>query len=95
VQYAASVKNSHILSSLKDNYIYVVAQVTRDLHPVAFGDWLLPESGFDIGVADVTLDQFETLAGRLGKNLDTIDNSTDWRHAISGSMISLTRLMKV
>lgn len=91
----ASVKNSHVLSSLKDNYIYVVAQVTRDLHPVAFGDRLLPECGFDIGIADITLDQFEALARRLGRNLETVDSSTDWRHIISGSMISLARLMKV
>jgi CDK inhibitor PHO81 len=90
-----SIKNSHIISSLKDNYIYVVVQVTRDLHPVVFTDWLLPECGFDIGVADVTLEQFDALAARLGKNLDTVDNSTDWRHAISGSLISLARLMTV
>lgn len=91
----ASVKNSQVLSSLKDNYIYVVAQVTRDLHPVSFGEWLLPECGFDIGVADVTLDQFETLANHLGRNMHTVDHLTNWRHAISGSMISLARLMKV
>jgi len=65
------------------------------LHPVIFWDWLLPESRFDLGVADVTLHQFESLAVRLRKNLDIIDDSTDWRRVTAESMISLSRLMTI
>lgn len=91
----ASAGNSLTISSLKDNYIYVVVQVTRDFHPVIFADWLLPESGFDLGVADVTLRQFESLAVRLRKDLDSTDDSTDWRRVTAESMVSLARLMTV
>jgi CDK inhibitor PHO81 len=91
----ASAGNSLTISSLKDNYIYVVVQVTRDFHPVIFADWLLPESGFDLGVADVTLRQFESLAVRLRKDLDITDDSTDWRRVTAESMVSLARLMTV
>lgn len=90
----ASAGNSLTISSLKDNYIYAVVQVTRDLHPVIFADWLLPESAFNLGVADVTLCQFESLAVRVQKALDVINDSTDWRQ-VSESMISLSRLMTV
>jgi CDK inhibitor PHO81 len=91
----ASAGNALTISSLKDNYIYVVVQVTRDMHPVIFADWLLPESGFDLGVADVTLRQFELLATRLRKDLDVVDDSTDWRRVTAESMVSLSRLMTV
>ena len=91
----ASAGNALTISSLKDNYIYVVVQVTRDFHPVIFGNWLLPESGFDLGVADVTLHQFESLAVRLRKDLDFTDDSTDWRRVAAESMVSLSRLMMV
>lgn len=91
----ASAGSALTISSLKDSYIYVVVQVTRDFHPVVFADWLLPESGFDLGVADVTLCQFESLAVRLGRDLDSADESTDWRRVTAGSMVSLARLMAV
>jgi len=62
---------------------------------VIFADWLLPESGFDLGVADVTLRQFELLATRLRKDLDVVDDSTDWRRVTADSMVSLSRLMTI
>ncbi|KAI6004128.1 cyclin-dependent protein kinase inhibitor [Pisolithus albus] len=40
-------------------------QLTRDLHPVLYYDVLLPETSFDLRVADVTLSQFEALAKSL------------------------------
>jgi CDK inhibitor PHO81 len=91
----ASGGNALTISSLKDNYIYVVVQVTRDLYPVIFADWLLPESSFDLGVADVTLRQFESLAVRLQKDLGVVDDSTDWGRVTAESMVSLSRLMTV
>lgn len=85
---------STTISSLQDAYIYITVQVTRDLHPVIHSDWLLPESGFDLGVADVTLAQFEALAARLGRNV-LMDGPLDWCHIAAGSMISLAHLMTV
>lgn len=85
------------VSSLRGNYVYFVVQVTRDLHPVVYTNWLLPESRFDLSVADVTLAQFEALATTLGRDLDApIDTCAhDWHTLVSQSMTSLSRLMKV
>jgi len=46
-------------------------------------------------VADVTLRQFESLAVRLRKDLDTTDDSTRLASSDSESMVSLARLMTV
>ena len=84
------------ISSLQGNYLYVVIQVTRDLHPVVFFDWLLPGVEFELGVADVTLAQFEALAKRLGRNDIAAGNTVgDWAGSVSRSMVSLDRLLKV
>jgi CDK inhibitor PHO81 len=85
------------VSSLRGNYVYVVVQVTRDFHPVIFADWRLPETGFDLGVSDVTLAQFEALARRVGRNLDltSLPTATDLHALMSHSMLSLAQLMKV
>ncbi|KII95927.1 hypothetical protein PLICRDRAFT_99241 [Plicaturopsis crispa FD-325 SS-3] len=85
------------ISSLSGDYLYLVVQVTRDLHPVIFSDWVLPETGFDLGVADVSLAQFEDLAKKLGRELcdDSLSSIQDWRTAVRGSMVSLAHLMLV
>lgn len=82
---------------MQGDYIYVVLQVTRDLHPVVFFDWFLPGLEFDIGVADVTLAQFEALAKSLGR-LDigmTGGSPKAWATAVSKSMVPLHQLLKV
>jgi CDK inhibitor PHO81 len=58
---------------------------------------MLPESRFDLSVAEVTLAQFEALAKTLGRNLDLpIKTSVlDWHTVVSQSMISLVQLMQV
>jgi CDK inhibitor PHO81 len=85
-----------MISSLQGNYLYVVIQVTRDLHPVIYFDWLLPGIEFELGVADVTLAQFETLAERLGRNEIVAGNTAgDWARSVSLLMISLEKLLKV
>lgn len=85
-----------MISSLQGNYLYVVIQVTRDLHPVVYFDWLLPGIEFELGVADVTLAQFETLAEKLGRNEIVAGNTVgDWALSVSGLMISLEKLLKV
>ena len=85
------------ISSLQGDYIYVVLQVTRDLHPVVFFDWFLPGLEFDIGVADVTLAQFEALAKSVGRwdiGMTGV-NPKAWATAVSKSMVSLHQLLKV
>ena len=85
-----------MISSLQGDYLYVVIQVTRDLHPVVYFDWLLPGIEFELGVADVTLAQFETLAERLGRNEIVAGNTVgDWARSVSRLMISLEKLLKV
>lgn len=84
------------ISSLQGNYLYVVIQVTRDLHPVVYFDWLLPGIEFELGVADVTLAQFEALAERLGRDKIAASNTIgNWARSVSQSMISLDKLLKV
>lgn len=84
------------ISSLQGNYLYVVVQVTRDLHPVIYFDWLLPGIEFELGVADITLAQFESLAERLGRNEVVAGNTMgDWARSVSRWMISLDKLLKV
>ena len=85
-----------MISSLQGNYLYVVIQVTRDLRPVVYFDWLLPGIEFELGVADVTLVQFETLAERLGRSEIVAGNTVhDWARSVSRLMISLEKLLKV
>lgn len=83
-------------SSLSGNFIYITVQVTRDLQPVVYSAWRLPEDAYDVGVADVTLAQFQALASRAGRryvpsNFATIN---DLQHALAASMISLADLLK-
>lgn len=85
------------ISSLRGTYIHAIVQVTKDLHPVVYSDWLLANSDFDLGVCDVTLAQFEAMAQRLGKDLSNLETTEaiDWPSRLSGSMISLAQLLKV
>lgn len=85
------------ISSLKGRYLYVVVQVTRDSVPVVFPQWRLPESNFSLAVCDVTLDQFDKLAERLGRNVDAskLPLVTDWHTFISHHMMSLSQLLAV
>ena len=97
--YTANVDggNTLTISSLHGDYIHVVVQVTRDLHPVIYSDWLLPGLEFDIGVADVTLEQFEALAESLGRSgIETAGMHASARaEVLSLSMVSLDNLLKV
>lgn len=85
------------ISSLQGDYIRVILQVTRDLQPVVYSDWLLPCAGFDIGVADVTLAQFEALAKTLGRSDPEMGNMSASARAaaLSRTMVSLVNLLKV
>ncbi|KAF9569404.1 hypothetical protein CPC08DRAFT_623988, partial [Agrocybe pediades] len=82
------------ISSLHGSYIYVVIHVTRDLHPVILPEWLLPRSDFDLGVADVTLAQYEAISKSLG--LDSIPSppTVDLPKVIPRIMVSLDRFLR-
>ncbi|KAI8332949.1 hypothetical protein EDC96DRAFT_526232 [Choanephora cucurbitarum] len=45
-------------SSLSGDYVRVVIQLTKDLVPVVFANWLVPFQGLDLAVSDLTLRQF-------------------------------------
>ncbi|KAG1820540.1 uncharacterized protein BJ212DRAFT_1340696 [Suillus subaureus] len=86
------------LSSLIGNHVHITVQVTRDLHSVIFGDYLLPETSFDLGVSDVNLEQFQALASRLerdNKSLRTAVSAQEWSRMLSHSMITLADVMQV
>ncbi|KAF7301526.1 Cyclin-dependent protein kinase inhibitor [Mycena indigotica] len=87
------------ISSLRGSYLYLVIQVTSDLHPVVFEDVLLPQTSFDLTVADITLAQFESLAVASGRIFDASRASTnvdasEWT-AVPSSMVSLAHLLKM
>lgn len=78
--------------------MHVTVQVTRDLHPVIFGDYLLPEASFDLGVSDVSLEQFRALASRLerdDKSLRKAASAQEWSKLLSHSMVTLADVMQV
>lgn len=95
-----SVASGHSLthSSVTGSYIYVTVQVTRDLHPVVFAGWKLPDDHYDLGVADVTLAQFQSLAARLGRDgvfSDMTASPSHWGRRIAMSMVTLQDLLRV
>ena len=98
---STTVASGHSLthSSVTGSYVYVTVQVTRDGHPVAFADWLVPEAGYTLGVADLTLEEFEALARRAGRSMMAMDDASlsprQWAELISGCMISLAELLRV
>ncbi|KAF8211453.1 cyclin-dependent protein kinase inhibitor [Mycena galopus ATCC 62051] len=89
----SSVSQASTISSLRGSYLYLIVQVTRDLHPVVCADWVLPHSNFDLNVSDVTLAQFEALALETGRNVTA--QTDDWPKLVSSSMVSLAQLLKI
>lgn len=99
--HSIATAGSHSLthSSLAGNFFYITVQITRDLQPVVYSEWKLPDDTFDIGVADVTLVQFLALAERRGRRSLPPSNSSlsvkDIQGAITHSMVALSDLLKV
>ncbi|KAG6919274.1 hypothetical protein DXG01_007406 [Tephrocybe rancida] len=84
------------ISSLQGTYVYAVVQVTRDLQPVIFSGWPLPAADFDLGVSDVTLAQFESLAGRLGRGPPSgTATVAKWTSLLPHAMFSLAQFLKL
>ena len=85
-------------SSVTGSYLYVTVQVTRDGEPVTCSQWLLPEDNYELGVADVTLSQYLSLAERLGRQVESLENCTNLQELyakVVHSMTSLSHLLKV
>ncbi|KAJ8456398.1 hypothetical protein ONZ51_g12151 [Trametes cubensis] len=85
-------------SSVTGSYIYVTVQVTRDLHPVIFADWKLPDDHYDLGVSDVTLAQFQSLGVRLGRSTaapEAASAPSAWSRWILSSMTTLQELLRL
>ncbi|KAI0693587.1 hypothetical protein BC835DRAFT_1068445 [Cytidiella melzeri] len=101
--YAQPAASSQALthSSIAGNFIYITVQVTRDLQPVTFCDWRLPEELYELGVADITLLQFIALAKRVGRSKtfsSTVVSTTslsDLHRSIAASMMPLSDLLKL
>lgn len=85
------------VTSLRGEYLYVMVQVTRDLHPVVCSDWILPGTGFDLSVSDITLAQFQEVAKRSGRDMNTVasDPAFEWSTAIRRYMVPLVSLLQV
>lgn len=78
--------------------MHIIVQVTRDLHPVIFSDYLLPEASFDLGVSDVTLEQFQALARRVGRDENSFRRAAsvqEWSRMLSHCMVTLADVMQV
>ncbi|KAK4048708.1 phosphate system positive regulatory protein pho81 [Microbotryomycetes sp. JL221] len=87
-------------SSLSGDHVRMIVQVTSDGTPVVFPQWRLPVEGFDLHVADVTLEQFLALAVRLGKHFDMkgVQDENDpamWYQAIASSLMTLEQALTV
>lgn len=84
-------------SSLSGEYIHVVVQVTKDRQPVAYPDWLLPFPGFEVGVSDISLLQFQASGSARDCALSPREssNAKEWQEAISTCMSSLQTVLSL
>ncbi len=84
------------ISSLQGQYVRVIVQVTKDQQPVIYSDWLLPTADFDLCVCDVTLEQFESLANRLGRGAESLTGFPNgWPASVPQAMVSLAQFFNV
>ena len=86
-------------SSLSGEYINIIVQVTKDLHPVVYSDWRLPVSALQVGIPDITLSSFQSLASTTSRTLQTPSTSSsndpaEWYKAISISMTTLAEVLE-
>jgi CDK inhibitor PHO81 len=83
-------------SSLSGEYVHIVVQLTKDQVPVLYPGWTLPVPGFDIGVADVSSSQFDSLATSLNRNISGTPNHqspAEWCALLRKSMASLEAVL--
>lgn len=84
-------------SSLAGEYVHVVVQVTKDHQPVAYPEWRLPIPGLDVGVSDVSLSQFQSIANSNNRTLSLSEtfNAKEWYETVSNSMASLENVLSL
>lgn len=96
---AASTGHTVTLSSVSGEYIHLVVQCSRDLQPVIYNEWKLPVNEYDLGVADVSFHQLQSLSYRLGRSVDIesrrAGSVNEWHSVLANCLISLERLVKV
>ncbi|KAF7721722.1 phosphate system positive regulatory protein pho81 [Apophysomyces ossiformis] len=64
-------------SSLSGDYVRVVVQLTKDLVPVVFANWLVPFDGLDLAVSDLTYEQFCRMGEKVLENKSVEDGIHD------------------
>ena len=87
-------------SSLSGEYVEIIVQVTKDAVPVVYPEWRLPLEGIDVGVPEISYDQFQRLASSSGRTMSSLSTTngfssgvTGWRDQISKGMMSLEELL--
>lgn len=80
-------------SSLSGDYVQVVIQLTKDLVPVVFSNWMVPYQGLDLAVSDLTLKQFIRIGESILKdNQPHSPNNTDEICPITGNSFIIQKL---
>ncbi|KAF8342028.1 Glycerophosphodiester phosphodiesterase domain-containing protein, partial [Cantharellus anzutake] len=103
----ATAGNKIALSSLSGEFVHLVIQVTRDFIPVVCPEWNVPfvmndqkEPLVDVGVADLSADQFQRLVVVAGRTSDAklplaqLSSASEWQRCLSGSFCTLTEVLK-
>jgi len=86
-------------SSLQGQFLKVFVQVTRDLVPVVYPFWRLPVDGVDLGVSEVTYDQFQSIvtksldSGSRAQKLKSIGDTQEAQSIIFECSMSLADLL--
>ncbi|KAI9341860.1 hypothetical protein BD770DRAFT_351886 [Pilaira anomala] len=80
-------------SSLSGDYVRVVIQLTKDLVPVVFANWMVPYEGLDLAVSDLTLDQFIRIGANILQHNQHINcDNTDGVCPITGNSLIIQKL---
>ncbi|CAO3690052.1 unnamed protein product [Rhizopus microsporus] len=70
----ANVPSFITASSLSGDYVLVIVQLTKDLVPVVYANWMVPFEGLDLAVSDLTFNQLRHIGEQLLKDYQPSDN---------------------
>ncbi|EIE78088.1 hypothetical protein RO3G_02792 [Rhizopus delemar RA 99-880] len=79
-------------SSLSGDYILVVVQLTKDLVPVVFANWMVPFEGLDLAVSDLTFQQFLHIGEKLLKDQTYVSATDNDVCPITGNSLMIQKL---
>ncbi|KAG2198472.1 hypothetical protein INT47_004459 [Mucor saturninus] len=80
-------------SSLSGDYVHVAIQLTKDLVPVVFGNWMVPYQGLDLAVSDLTLNQFIRIGTSILKDFQPSPSDiADDKCPITGNSLIIQKL---